>query len=308
LANHNSFSLSCAAILTTHNAEKTVVEAITSILSQDVAPDEIFIVDDNSLDSTPILINDFKKMHPEIVVILNQQNHGQSFTRNQAAFHAKSDILVFFDDDDISNSSRIREHSLMHSRGSQLVYVSSVKKYENGHVVEALNKSVEQASYNGVDLAKRLILGKIDDGMLIGWIPAATLSVLRSIFIRLNGFDPNFRRLEDSDFAIRAALENAKFAWSNQLLVERRATFSENKGGLIEMKHELQLLEKHSDLLSKNEFEEGKLLIKVRKYYFGAHYLKLIYTLLLHPQLYCRYPVRVVRFITRILHDRRKAI
>jgi len=299
--------LSCAAILTTFNSENTIVDAINSVLSQDESPDEIFVIDDNSSDSTPFLLKQLRDEHPTIEIILNNQNKGQSFTRNQGGFKAKSDLLIFFDDDDVSLPSRIHEHLLLHSRGSQLVYVSSTRNYENGYKVENRNKPIELASYDGVDLVKRLILGKINSELKIGWTPASTLSISRTVFTELEGFDTDFRRLEDSDLAIRAALLNAKFAWSDKLLVHRKATFSDDKGGLIELKYEMQLLDKHSSLLSKNEFFDGMNLIKVRSYYFGKNYLRLILMLFSHPRLYLSYPIRVVRFLSRIIHDMKKS-
>ena len=305
VVNQKSF-LSCAAILTTHNSVDTLRGALASILGQDHRPEEIFIVDDCSSDGTGLILNELEGLADNISVIRQDLNLGQSVARNRAALMCSSDVLIFFDDDDLSLPSRITEHLDHHEKGSDLVYVSSTKSYTNGYTVKAANLRREMISLSGEDLAARLILGKSLSEVEIGWIPASTLSVSREKFLELQGFDPAFRRLEDADFAIRAGQIGSYFTWSDAFLVNRKATFSSIKGGEIEMKFELELLEKHRLLLSEKDYKQGKQLIQLRRLYFGEKYFKLLLFVISHPGLTLRHPIRIWRFIVRFVHDLRK--
>ena len=86
-----------AAILCTYNSEKTVLAALSAILKQSTKPNEIIIIDDCSQDSTTEIIHNAIKALPEVKLIKNEVNLGQSASRNKAAQIANSEILIFFD-------------------------------------------------------------------------------------------------------------------------------------------------------------------------------------------------------------------
>jgi len=90
------------AILTTFNCEETIEESIMSILSQEIAPFELVIADDASTDNTVQILRAIKNYPTNISIIENDKNTGQSLGRNKCAEIAKTDYLIFFDDDDIS--------------------------------------------------------------------------------------------------------------------------------------------------------------------------------------------------------------
>ena len=92
--------ISYAAILTTFNAEDFIDQAIQSILNQDIKASEIWIIDDCSTDNSLVNINSWADKNNTIKVIRNGKNSGQSFGRNFAGFNSKSELLIFFDDDE----------------------------------------------------------------------------------------------------------------------------------------------------------------------------------------------------------------
>jgi glycosyltransferase involved in cell wall biosynthesis len=297
---------SYAAILTTFNAEDSIDRAIQSILNQDVKASEIWIIDDCSTDNSLVKINSWANKNDTIKVIRNKNNRGQSFGRNFAGFNSRSKLLIFFDDDDISNSKRSSEHIEMHLSGADLSFVSSQKIYPNQYTNVYQNKRITNFCPNPYDYARKLLIGRSTENVNLGWIPACSMAITRAAFEKLHGFDENFRRLEDAELVIRASKSAALFSWSEDILVSRNSTYSDDKGGTLETKFELALLEKHSDLFSKNEIREGRNLIKARSLYFGKRYLSLVMFMALHPDLISAYPVRMKRFTKRILHDLRK--
>ncbi len=298
--------ISYAAILTTFNAEDSIDQAIQSILNQDTKASEIWIIDDCSTDNSLVRINSWANKNDTIRVIRNEKNSGQSFGRNFAGFNSKSKLLIFFDDDDISNSKRATAHIEMYLSGADLSFVSSQKIYPNQHTTVFKNKRIINLCPKPYDYARKLLIGLTIESVTLGWVPACSMAITRAAFEKLHGFDENFRRLEDAELVIRASKSAALFSWTEEILVSRNSTYSDDKGGIIETKFELALLEKHSDLFSKNEIREGKNLIKARSLYFGKRYLSLVIFIALHPDLISAYPVRIKRFAKRILHDLRK--
>ena len=92
-----------AAVLTTFNAEKTIERALESILAQSISATEIVIIDDASQDATVKILHSSFNHVPNLTIIVNEKNSGQSFSRNIAAQISTSELLIFFDDDDISH-------------------------------------------------------------------------------------------------------------------------------------------------------------------------------------------------------------
>lgn len=81
-------------IIPVYNAEKTIGECLSSILSSDFDRDfEIIVVDDGSTDKSIEKIKDLN------VQIIHQKNKGAGAARNIGVRHAKSDLIVFVDSD-----------------------------------------------------------------------------------------------------------------------------------------------------------------------------------------------------------------
>ena len=78
-----------------YNAEKTIEQSIISIKNQTYTVDEIIIIDDNSSDKTPEIIDQYK----DIILIKNQKNIGLSFSRNLAIKKSSNEIVGAIDSD-----------------------------------------------------------------------------------------------------------------------------------------------------------------------------------------------------------------
>ena len=306
MSTNGKTQISYAAILTTFNAVDSIDQAIQSILNQDVKPSEIWIMDDCSNDNSLVRINSWANKNNIIKVISNKKNSGQSFGRNFAGFNCKSQLLIFFDDDDTSNAKRATAHIEMYLSGADISFVSSEKIYPNKYKTVFQNKRIINYCPKPYDFARKLLIGLTTENVTLGWIPACSMAITKSAFQKLHGFDENFRRLEDAELVIRASKTAFLFSWSEEILVSRNSTHSNEKGGTIETNFELALLEKHSDLFSKSEIREGKNLIEARRLYFDKRYFALVKFIALHPDLISAYPVRVKRFARRIFHDLRK--
>ncbi len=67
-------------IIPAHNAAKTIVETLNSVLKQTYPVKTIFVVDDGSKDDTVERVNHMQ--HPNIVVLSHDANRGVCAARN----------------------------------------------------------------------------------------------------------------------------------------------------------------------------------------------------------------------------------
>ena len=87
-----------SAILPAYNVEKYLGQCIESILSQNVEC-EIIIINDGSTDKTLQVAKNYAEKYDNIIV-LSQENGGQSVARNRGIEIAKGDYLLLLDSDD----------------------------------------------------------------------------------------------------------------------------------------------------------------------------------------------------------------
>ena len=86
-----------SVIIPAYNAEKTIEEAIDSVLAQTIKPSEIIVIDDGSNDQTVIKAS---KYHP-MVQVISQVNQGCGGATNTGISHARTSLLSFLDADDV---------------------------------------------------------------------------------------------------------------------------------------------------------------------------------------------------------------
>jgi len=89
-----------SVIIPVYNAEKYLVQAIESVISQTYTDWEIILVDDGSTDSSGKICENYAGRTSKIKVI-HKKNGGLSSARNTAITKAKGNYFLFLDADDI---------------------------------------------------------------------------------------------------------------------------------------------------------------------------------------------------------------
>ncbi|MGO8767049.1 MAG: glycosyltransferase [Limisphaerales bacterium] len=103
-----------SVVVPTFNRAEYLRRSIQSLLAQNAAFDyEIIIIDDGSTDGTREVCREFAgdarvKCHPEI-------NRGIAAAKNHGAELAQSDLVLFFDDDDVADPNLLAEHVKSHT-------------------------------------------------------------------------------------------------------------------------------------------------------------------------------------------------
>jgi len=83
-------------IIPVYNAEKYIKKCLDSILKQTYKNIEIIVINDGSTDKS----YDVLKKYEDKIILINQKNHGVSYSRNVGIEKATGDYIMFVDGDD----------------------------------------------------------------------------------------------------------------------------------------------------------------------------------------------------------------
>ena len=124
-------------IIPVYNAEKYIRRCLDSILnSLGKIKGEIFVVNNNSTDNSPLILKEYAKNYPKIITVLDCKTVGASAARNMGATKAKGEYLWFIDADDEISQDAIPE--LLKEAGrknADFVMPGTDKIQENGEKV-----------------------------------------------------------------------------------------------------------------------------------------------------------------------------
>ena len=91
-----------------YNCEKTLYDAINSIINQTYFNWELILCDDGSKDTTFFIAKEFQMLYPEKIILLsNEKNIKLAATLNRCLKYAKGDYIARMDSDDISLENRL---------------------------------------------------------------------------------------------------------------------------------------------------------------------------------------------------------
>src|SRR5438552_7094742 len=89
-----------SVLMTAHNRERYIGEAIESVLAQTFGDLELIVVDDCSTDRTVEVATRYRS-DPRVRIVRNEHNLGDYPNRNHAASFARGEFLKFHDSDDV---------------------------------------------------------------------------------------------------------------------------------------------------------------------------------------------------------------
>lgn len=90
-----------SVVIPLYNKEYIVDSCLESLANQTRLPEEVVIVNDGSTDGSYKIANEFKCQHPEIkVIVIDQENAGVSVARNKGVSLSSYEFVCFLDADD----------------------------------------------------------------------------------------------------------------------------------------------------------------------------------------------------------------
>lgn len=296
------------------NARDTIARSLRSAMAQDWPALEIIVVDDHSTDDSVDFVRDIIAGDSRAKLIRHEANLGTGATRNTIVANAQGVFVVFQDDDDESLPQRVREqvrvltaHEM--AAGSRLVacYAGGERVYPNGYRVDAPAIGSRGAVPCGSAVAEALLVFRRKPEWFYGGTPACALLARRSTFEAVGGFDPNQRRLEDIDFAIRLSLRGGHFVGTRQRLYLRHMTGGAEKSAEAERAAQVTLAEKHRTFLeSIGRYYYARRWPWLRYWHFKRRYGRFVLEFL---GLLLRHPISATRHLlatgpARVVHER----
>jgi glycosyltransferase involved in cell wall biosynthesis len=182
-----------SVIIPTFNSELTVVKSLESAINQTRQPDEIIVSDNQSTDSTVILVKKVITENPDIPIILVSCSiRGAGPNRNYAVSKSHFELLAFLDADDVWDTNFLMKMTEFRIRQNLIRGAYARYSTKSGMI---MGSSIRTKSDHSAK-----------DGMLKSGVMPFLLSswvMNRFLFDKLNGFDPEFLIAQDFEFFYR---------------------------------------------------------------------------------------------------------
>ncbi len=247
--------------ITAFNAERTIVRALRSALSQSLTPVEILVVDDGSSDGTAAVVDGMAAEYSLIRLIRHDGNLGVAVARNRLVAEARGDVLAFFDDDDESlprrlevQVQRIVDYEARSGETLILCHTARRQVFLRGrrHLEAAVGSQFDWPAPHGSDMVQKILAGRrVRNGH--GTCATSSQMARVSTYRAIGGFDPAFRRYEDTDFCVRLAAAGGHFVGVAEPLVTQYMTVSDDKQLETELGYARAMIDKHRLLFASPE-------------------------------------------------------
>ena len=131
--NNNSEGPIVSVVMSSHNRQNYIEEAIESIRRQTLRNFEFIIVNDASDDNTQKILNYYEIIDPRIHILTNTVQNGISSSRNRGYKISKGQYIAVMDDDDIALSERLEKEVIyLESHPDTVVVGSQIDVFTSG--------------------------------------------------------------------------------------------------------------------------------------------------------------------------------
>ncbi len=206
-------------IIAIYNTEKYLEEAIESIINQNFDFDKVqlILVDDGSTDKSLEICNNFKTKFPNNIVVISQENQGQSSARNNGLKEATGKYVNFLDSDDKLELNALQEVYDFFNNYDEEIDVVVIPRYYFGAVNRPMHSDNKFNQNRVVDIYKEFNFPQVS---------------ISAAFTRLSAlpekFNTNLIISEDSLLINKTILNKAKFGVVGTTKYLYRKRFEEN--------------------------------------------------------------------------------
>lgn len=156
--NRSCEELLVSVVMPAFNAEKTIGQAIRSVLKQTHRKLELLIIDDGSADGTLSIAEAYAKQDERIRILRNGGNRGVSYSRNHGVKEARAEWIAFLDSDDLWAPEKLEKQipAINSNPSCRLFYTGSAFVDEQGEGYEYILRVPERLTYR--DLLKQNLI------------------------------------------------------------------------------------------------------------------------------------------------------
>lgn len=211
------FSPVLSVIIPVYNDPGGLEQTLRSLVRQENATDfEIIVVDNNSTDKTPHVIDEFEETHPDLVFgYLETKIQGSYAARNTGIEHASGDFLAFIDADVTVEDTWIAD-VLGRFQNSDVDYL--------GCNVEMYIPDRENTIWARYDVAMGLPVEHYLQTK--HFAPTCSLVVRKEVIEQVGRFDETLVSGGDKEFGNRVAREGLSMEYADEIVVRHPARTS----------------------------------------------------------------------------------
>lgn len=191
-----------SVVMPCRNAERFLRATLDAILAQTYPNVEICVADDGSTDGS----RDILRSYEPRVKWAQSRGRGQSAAVNAALAMSRGELVNFHDADDLMAPEKIaRQVEAASANPGTVIYGPWRLVWMRGSEVERIDERQAKPIPAGEDML---------DMQLRGWFcPAHSYLWPRSVVESLGGWDESLYADKDADFAMRALVAGARFAY-----------------------------------------------------------------------------------------------
>lgn len=138
-----------SVVMPAFNAEKTIGQAIRSVLEQTYQNLELLIIEDGSADRTLSVAEAYAEKDKRVRILPNGGNRGVSYSRNRGVKEAKAEWVAFLDSDDLWEREKLEKQiaAILSEPACPLFYTGSAFVNEQGDGYAYLLHVPERLTY-----------------------------------------------------------------------------------------------------------------------------------------------------------------
>lgn len=205
--------MTISIVIPAYNAESTLGRCLESVAAQSVAPGQVIVVDDRSSDATAGLARS-----AGVEVVSFDERMGPARARNEGAFRASGDLILFLDSDVIIPVDLVRSIAEIFSRDPSISAVQTlytpvcpaddiVSRYQNFYYHYSLNRIRGDST-----------------ATFATWCAA----VRKDLFLGAGGFDVSIPEptVEDEELGYEIADRGGRILLARDLMVTHLASYT----------------------------------------------------------------------------------
>lgn len=196
-------------IIPTYNSGELLAGTLQSVASEISADDEVIIVDDGSSDNTAELVAEFLD-DPRFRYFYQPASGGPSAPRNRGVSFARSEVLCFFDSDDIMLPGKLSEtiEAFESFPEAGLVFTNFGTIGESGQILKHrfLDNYELIQKIRTVNKGHFFLIDGLDAYLHLArenFIGTSGVAIRSKIFSEMGGFDESLKNGDDKDMWFR---------------------------------------------------------------------------------------------------------
>ena len=208
-----------SVVIPMYNASKTIRLCLEALSLQEILPQEVIVVDNNSTDNCREIVEECKEHFKHLNIILCEESkQGYGAPRNKGARVAVGEIIAFTDTDCLADKFWVKNILSAFSQDKDLGIVGGIDK---ALVLPstAIGKLLSAFWLTADNVKQSFILKKedfLDNKCVIGF----NCAFKRDLYNKLNGCDEKITNGEETDLVMRALDAGAKIiAWHKEMVV-----------------------------------------------------------------------------------------